>query len=166
MGVRNLGVRQLAAALECASLLARRQAAAIQGGSKLPHSVYNANLMEGAGGTRGGIGQFLIGLGMAIAGGYLLTNQVTVQSNYWHLWGYNGFGLSLIPLVIGIALLFFDGRSIIGWLLTFAAAIIIFVGIITNLDIYFRPTSLFATLLMLVLLAGGIGLVARSLRAQ
>jgi len=125
-----------------------------------------ATRIEGAGGTRGGIGQFLVGLGMAIAGAYLLTNQVTVTSGYWHLWGYNGFGLSLIPLILGIGLLFFNGRSIAGWLLTFAGAIIIFVGILTNLDIYFRQTSLFNTLLMLVLLAGGIGLVARSLRSQ
>jgi len=121
---------------------------------------------RGAGGTSGGIGLFLVGLGMAVAGGWLLTNQVTVTSGYWHLWGYNGFGLSLIPLILGIGFLFFNGRSAIGWLLTFAGAVIIFVGILTNLDIYFRPTSLFNTLLMLVLLAGGIGLVARSLRAQ
>ena len=33
-----------------------------------------------------------------------------------------------------------------------------------NLNIYFRPTSLFNTLVMLVLLVGGLGLVARSLR--
>src|SRR5881394_3913164 len=121
--------------------------------------------IEGAGGTTGGIGQFLLGLGMAIAGAYLLTNQVTVTSGYWRVWGYNGFGLSLIPLVLGIGLLFFNGRSIAGWLLTFAGAIIIFVGILTNLDIYFRSTSLFNTILMLVLLAGGIGLIVRSLRA-
>ena len=121
---------------------------------------------RGAGGTSGGIGQFLIGLGMAIAGGWLLTNQVTVTSGSWHLWGYNAFGLSLLPLILGIGFLFFNGRSVIGWLLTFAGAVIIFVGILTNLDIYFRPTSLFNTLLMLVLFAGGIGLVARSLRAQ
>jgi len=121
---------------------------------------------RGAGGTSGGIGTFLLGLGMAIAGGWLLTNQVTVTSGYWHLWGYNGFGLSLIPLILGIGFLFFNGRSIVGWLLTFAGAIIIFVGILTNLDIYFRPTSLFNTVLMLVLFAGGIGLVARSLRAH
>jgi hypothetical protein len=122
--------------------------------------------MAGAGGTSGGIGMFLFGLGMAIAGGYLLTTQVTVTSNSWRFGGYNAFGLSLIPLIIGIGLLFFNGRSIIGWLLTFGGAVIIFIGIITNLDIYFRPTSLFNTILMLVLLAGGIGLVARSLRAQ
>ena len=123
------------------------------------------NESRGAGGTPGGIGPFLFGLGMAVAGAYLLTTQVQVTSSYWRFGGYNAFGLSLIPLILGIGLLFFNGRSIAGWLLTFAGTIIIFVGILTNLDIYFRPTSLFNTTLMLVLLAGGIGLIARSLRA-
>jgi len=122
--------------------------------------------VRGAGGTSGGIGQFLLGLCMAVAGGYLLTNQVTVTTNWWRWGGYSAFGLSLIPLIFGIGLLFFNGRSIAGWLLTIAGAVIIFAGILTHLDIYFQPTSLFNTLLMLVLLAGGIGLVARSLRAQ
>jgi hypothetical protein len=122
--------------------------------------------IRGAGGTSGGIGLFLIGLGMAVAGGWLLTNQVTVTSGFWQWGGHNAFGLTLIPLIVGIGLLFFNGRSIAGWLLTFCGAIIILVGIITNLEIYFRPTSLFNTLLMLALLAGGIGLVAKSLRAR
>ena len=119
---------------------------------------------RGAGGTRGGVGEFLLGLGMAVAGAYLLTQRVTVTSGYWTLWGYNAFGLSLLPLLFGTGLLFFNGRSIAGWLLTFAGVVIILVGIIANLGVYFQPTSLFNTLVMLVLLAGGIGLVARSLR--
>jgi predicted membrane channel-forming protein YqfA (hemolysin III family) len=122
--------------------------------------------IRGAGGTSGGIGIFLIGLAMAVAGGWLLTNQVTVTSGYWQWGGYNAFGLTLIPLIAGIAVLFFNGRSVVGWLLTFCGAIIILAGIITNLEIYFRPTSLFNTLMMLALLAGGIGLVARSLKAR
>ena len=121
---------------------------------------------RGAGGTRGGVGEFLLGLGMAVAGAYLLTQRVTVTSGYWTLWGYNAFGLSLLPLLFGIGILFFNGRSIAGWLLTFAGVVIILVGVIANLGIYFQPTSLFNTLVMLVLLAGGIGLVARSLRAH
>ncbi|MFL6336219.1 MAG: hypothetical protein ACJ754_23195 [Pyrinomonadaceae bacterium] len=119
---------------------------------------------RGAGGTSGGVGEFLLGLGMSVAGAYLLTQRVTVTSGYWTLWGYNAFGLSLLPLLFGIGLLFFNGRSVAGWLLTFAGVVIIFVGIISNLGVYFQPTSLFNTLVMLVLLAGGIGLVARSLR--
>jgi predicted membrane channel-forming protein YqfA (hemolysin III family) len=122
--------------------------------------------VRGAGGTSGGIGLFLIGLGMAVAGGWLLTNQVTVTSGFWQWGGYNTFGLSLIPLIVGIGFLFFNGRSMVGWLLTFCGAIIILAGIITNLEIYFRPTSLFNTVMMLALLAGGIGLVARSLKAR
>ena len=61
-------------------------------------------------------------------------------------------------------MLFFNGRSMAAWVLTGAGALIIVVGIIANLRIYFGPASLFDTLVMLVLLAGGIGLVARSLR--
>jgi len=122
--------------------------------------------IAGAGGTRGGIGLFLFGLGMAVAGAYLLTNQVTVTSGFWHFGGFNAFGLSLVPLILGIGMVFFNGRSLIGWLLVFAGVIIVFVGILTNLEIYFRPTSLFNTILMLALFAGGIGLIARSLRDQ
>ena len=124
----------------------------------------NGSRLRGAGGTEGGVGIFIVGFIMAVAGAWLLTNQVMVTSGGWLFWGHNAFGLSLIPLILGIALLFFNGKSIGGWLLTIAGAVIIFVGILTNLDIYFRPTSLFNTILMLVLLAGGIGLVARSLR--
>lgn len=121
---------------------------------------------HGAGGTEGGIGTFLFGFVMAVAGAYLLTNQVTVTSGFWQLWGYNAFGLSLLPFVVGIAFLFFDGKSVVGWVLTVAGAVIIFIGIIANMQIYFRATSLFNTIVMLVLLLGGIGLIARSLRPR
>ncbi|HEX8456402.1 MAG TPA: hypothetical protein VF656_03695 [Pyrinomonadaceae bacterium] len=126
----------------------------------------NKRKWEGAGGTPGGVGEFLLGLGMATAGAYLLTSNVTVSSGLWTVWGYNAFGLSLLPLIFGVGLLFFNGRSKIGWLLLFVGVVIIFTGIITNLHIYFQPTSLFNTILMLVLLAGGVGLVARALRAH
>jgi hypothetical protein len=105
-----------------------------------------------------------MGAAMVVAGGYLLLTRVTVGSVYWSFWGYNAFGLSLLPLLGGIGLLFFDGRSVLGWLLAAAGAIIILVGIIANLHIYFQPTSLFDTLVILGLLAAGLGLVARSLR--
>jgi hypothetical protein len=116
------------------------------------------------GGTSGGLGQVLGGLAMACAGGYLLTNQVVVTSSFWNLFGMNAFGLTLVPMLVGVGFLFFNGKSVAGWLLTVAGAVFILAGVLTNLSVYFRPTSLFNTLLMLVLLAGGIGLVARSLR--
>jgi hypothetical protein len=122
--------------------------------------------IKGAGGTPGGLGFFFCGFVMAVAGGYLLMEQVTVHSGFWSWWGQNTFGLSLIPLLFGVALLFFNGKSVIGWLLTVGGATIIVVGVISNLQIYFRPTSLFNTLTMLVLLFGGLGLIARSLKSS
>ena len=121
---------------------------------------------RGAGGTPGGLGEFFLGAALAVAGAYLLMQQVPVTSGFWQLWGMSAFGLSLVPLLIGVALLFYDGRSVAGWALTAGGAVIILAGIIANLQIFFRPTSLFNTLVMLGLLAAGLGLVARSLRAH
>jgi hypothetical protein len=120
--------------------------------------------LRDAGGTPGGLGEFLLGVAMAVGGAYLLADRVTVTSGYWSLWGYNAFGLSLLPLLIGTGILFFNGRSIVGWLLVFVGAVIIFASILANMHLYFAPTSLYATLAMLILLAGGLGLIARSLR--
>ena len=119
--------------------------------------------VKGAGGTPGGVAEFIIGLAMAIAGAYMLTEQVVVASGYWSVWGYNAFGPSLIPLIIGIGILFFNGKSKLGWVLLFVGVIVIFTGIIMNLHIYFERTSLFNTVVMFVLLAGGIGLIFRGL---
>lgn len=120
--------------------------------------------MRGAGGTEGGVPLFFLGAAMAAGGAYLLTQQVTVTSGYWNWLGPHSFGLSLLPLLIGVGVLFFDGKSTAGWVLTGLGAVFIFLGILMNLRIYFEPTSLFNTLVMLILLAGGLGLVARSLR--
>ena len=123
----------------------------------------NESRLRGAGGTPGGIGEFVLGVIMAIAGAYLITTQVVVTSSFWSIWGYNAFGLSLFPLIFGIGILFFNGKSIIGWALLVIGVVIIFTGIIMNLNIYFQQTSLFNTILMFVLLAGGIGLILRAL---
>lgn len=123
-------------------------------------------MVRGAGGTPGGVGTFLVGAAMIVGGGYLLLTRVTVASGGWSLWGYNAFGLSLLPLLVGIGVLFFNGRSLLGWGLTGAGALIILAGILANMHIYFQSTSLYDTLIMLGLLAGGIGLVAKAIRAQ
>ncbi len=118
--------------------------------------------MIGAGGTPGGIPQFFLGLAMAVVGAYLLTQQVTVQTSSWTIGGYNAFGLSLVPFLVGIGLIFFDGRSKAGLALLMLGVLIIAAGILMNLTIYFQPTSLFNTLMMLGLTAAGIGLALRA----
>lgn len=119
--------------------------------------------LSDVGGTPGGLGEFLIGLVMTCVGGYLLTNQVTVAGSYWDFYGANTFGITLIPMLFGIGLLFWNGRSVGGWILTVSGALFILAGVIANLHIYFRPASLFNTIVMLVLVVGGLGLIARAM---
>jgi hypothetical protein len=116
------------------------------------------------GGTSGGLGMFLLGLAMACIGGFLITDKVTIVGSYWSFWGGSSFGITLLPMLFGVAILFWNGKSIIGWLLTVAGALFIFAGIIANMHIYFQATSLFNTMVMLILLVGGLSLIARSLR--
>ena len=107
-----------------------------------------------------------MGFAMACIGGYLLTTQVSVVGAYWNFWGGNSFGITLIPMLFGFAVVFFNGRSTIGWTLVVGGALFILAGVLMNMHIYFQPTSLFNTLLMLVLLVGGLGLIARAIHPR
>jgi hypothetical protein len=127
--------------------------------------------IEGAGGTSGGILTFFLGLTMTIAGGFLFMNHVKVGTRtLWFFGRYNlgplnSWGIVLIPLLFGIGFLFFNAKSVIGWILTGAGALMIFLSIITSISFHFPDTSLFNLIIMLVLLIGGIGLIIRSLKA-
>lgn len=93
-------------------------------------------------------------------------DHVHVTSSFRELFGfgYGTFGLTLLPVFIGVAFLFFNGKSKVGWFLTVGGMIVIFVGIISRLTVRWRGSSLYDVLIILVLMAGGIGLIARSLR--
>jgi hypothetical protein len=123
--------------------------------------------LKNVGGTPGGLPWFIGGLAMLAVGVYLLFQQVDVHGGYW-AWGRGGsgtsFGLSLIPLLVGVGLLFFDSESRAGWILAGLGALIVIAGIIVNLRIHFRTTTLWDTILILILIAGGIGAIVRSLR--
>ena len=133
-------------------------------------ALLKARRFKGAGGTPGGVGTFFTGLILAVVGGYLVLNQVEVSSSFsfFGLWGWSrpaGFGLTMLPLLIGVGVLFFDGRSKLGWILSIGGLLTILASVLMSLSIHWAPTTLFNTLLMFGLLAAGMGLVARSLRA-
>jgi hypothetical protein len=118
------------------------------------------------GGTPGGAGEFLGGLVMMALGIYMVFDRVTVHTSFWRFFGsaHASFGATLLPLLLGVALLAFNGRSILGWVLAAGGVLFIVAGVLMNLDIYFQPTSLWATIVMFALIAGGLGLFARGLR--
>src|SRR5215831_1382044 len=101
---------------------------------------------EGPGGTPGGAGEVLVGLIMMAVGVYIVFDHVTVHTSFWRFLGSPGtsFGLTLLPLLGGIVL--------------------ILAGVLMNLDVYFRPTSLWGTIVMFGLIVAGLGVFARGLR--
>jgi hypothetical protein len=125
---------------------------------------FRARRFRDVGGTSGGLSHFLVGAAMVGLGGYLLLQQVVV-SHSWRFFGFDGFGISLIPLLFGVGMLFFNGRNPLGWVLTAFGTIVIVGGILASLDLFFRPASLFNTLIILFLLVAGLGLVGRSMRS-
>jgi hypothetical protein len=119
---------------------------------------------RGAGGTPGGLGQFFGGLALAALGVYLFLDRVSVASNFQSLFG-GHFGLVMIPLGLGIGLLFFRGRSVLGWVLTAASLGAIVLSIFGNLTFYFAGTNFWRATGMVALMGIGFVMMARSLRS-
>ena len=71
---------------------------------------------EGPGGTPGGLGEALAGLVMMAIGVYIVFDRVTVHTSFWRFAGTPGgsFGLTLLPLLGGVGVLFWNGRSALG----------------------------------------------------
>jgi hypothetical protein len=113
-----------------------------------------------------GLGSLVLGFVLMVAGGYLLTNQVQVGSGPFggFAWfGPTSFGVVLVPLLIGVALLCFNPKLLVARVLVAGGAVIVLASVLDTLRITFRPTSLFNTLLMLGLLVAGVGLLARGI---
>lgn len=129
--------------------------------------------MRGAGGSDGGVGRFIIGLVMFIAGGYIFLESVQVHSGmHWGggaMFNVGGFGVTsgmiLVPFILGVGIIFYNSRNPIGWLLSGGALVALTFGLITSVQFRFQHMSLFSLLTIIVLLVGGAGLLLSSLRS-
>jgi hypothetical protein len=108
---------------------------------------------------------FFSGLAFFLLGLFLISQNTVVRTGFnlrSITGGYNPpFGLLLLPVLIGIILLFAMERQIWGWLLIFFGLCTILLGLLLGLEITFRPTTLYFAILMFGCAAVGIGLMAR-----
>ncbi|MFZ6749355.1 hypothetical protein [Undibacterium sp. Ren11W] len=133
--------------------------------------------MQGAGGTEGGVGKFFIGLFMMCGGFYMLFNAVMVQSSFgmgYGMYGVQAFGGSIsitsgmimIPFILGIAMVFYNVKSLLGWVLALGSLGALLFGVIASLHFNLRNMSLFELLVILILAFGGLALFLSSMRSQ
>ena len=72
-------------------------------------------------------------------------------------------GTVIIPLLIGIAFLFFSDKKIIGWIITVVGILIILLTIMMSVRISFTRTTLFNYILMFGFIAAGSALLLKTL---
>jgi hypothetical protein len=131
--------------------------------------------MRGAGGTSGGLGQFFIGVIMMCGGFYLLLNAISVSSSFgmgtrlygFSAWGANvnlTSGMIMVPFMFGVGLIFYNGKNILGWLLTLGSIAGLIFGVIASVRFSFKAMSAFDLIVILILAVGGLGLFLRSLK--
>lgn len=131
--------------------------------------------MRGAGGTSGGTGQFLLSLVMMGVGFYLLLSAIDVYSSFsfaYQIYSLSLFnaqlgitsGMIMIPFMFGVGMVFYDAKSLLGWMLTVGSMIALVFGVISSIHFSLRTMNAFELIVILVLAVGGVGLFLRSLK--
>lgn len=118
--------------------------------------------------------QFFMGILLLGGGLYWLLNSFTVSTRYGMMGGYGNYslfgiritgGVMLIPLLIGIGLIFFlDGKKrFIGYTVSALGLLIIVLSLLSSLEFHARyGGSLYMYVLMFAMIAAGAGLLIKS----
>ncbi|MEY3929372.1 MAG: hypothetical protein RLZZ516_1082 [Cyanobacteriota bacterium] len=121
---------------------------------------------------------FIAGGALFGAGGFLLLNQVMASSAFTYRGGWGmgrhagggmfpigtpGVGLLMIPLGIGVCLLFAGSYQRWANLLIWGSIAALVVGVLNSIRLTFMPTTLWALGIYIVMIAAGGGLMFRSL---
>lgn len=111
---------------------------------------------------------FLGGLAMLVAGLYWFMTKVSVTTNFLggslHFGNFQfNSGLIVVPFIATIIWLFVNPDSFLAKIAVGLSVILIIAAIIMNTSFYFRQTSLYEYLLMLVFIFGGGAMVLRVL---
>lgn len=108
---------------------------------------------------------FTLGILLLAFGVYLIFQSTMVTSSWpWYIGSFCvPTGAVVIPLLVGIGMLFFNSRSVGGWLLTVLGVLFILITIIMSVRIHFSTTSLFTFILMFGSITAGAGMVMRAL---
>ncbi len=107
---------------------------------------------------------------MLIAGLFVFSQKVMVTSGFF---GYGfriggihmGNGLIMVPFIIGVVWMFVTEGNIASKLFTAASILVVILAVIMTTDIRLMHVTLYEWALILVLIFGGAGLVARILFA-
>jgi len=118
-------------------------------------------------------GRFIMGFIMFVGGLYLLLNEIRVEPMFGtgrSMFRVGGIGVTsgyvLLIFMLGVGVLFFNGKNPLGWLLTTGSLVALIFGVIANINLSLAYLSAFDLIVILVFLAGGLGLLLSSIMAK
>jgi hypothetical protein len=110
----------------------------------------------------------IAGFGLLLTGVFMVLHHVQVGTGMmsWFGFGGQGFGLLLVPLLVGIGFLLYDYKNRLGWVLTAASIAVVIFAILSQLVMWFPHMSLFGLLLMFLPFAGGGACIAKGMKTR
>jgi len=109
---------------------------------------------------------FIVGMALIAVGLFMIFQNTKITTNFSliSIFGYTPpTGVIILPLLIGVAMLFFNSRSILGWIITIFGIVSIVLGLIMSLRMSFGTITLYEGLIMFGMPFAGAGLVLKSL---
>ncbi len=112
---------------------------------------------------------FFIGLLMFAGGLFMVLQNIIVRTSwgsgyFYRIGGWNvPNGMVMLPLLIGIVMLFMLDKKFFGWLVTVLGIIFILLTIIMSVNISWKTSSAYVFVLMFGLVAAGGGLMLRGM---
>ncbi|HEY9786242.1 MAG TPA: hypothetical protein V6D17_12615 [Candidatus Obscuribacterales bacterium] len=108
---------------------------------------------------------YFAGLGLIVTGFLMLFQHIRVGTGFFAALGIGsqGFGLILIPLLIGIGWMVYDSKNKLAWLLTAMSCALIFFSVMTSLVMSFPSMTLLSMIMMLLPFAFGGALLLKGL---
>lgn len=109
-----------------------------------------------------------MGLGLLLTSVLMIFHHVKVGTGWlsWFGFGGQGFGFVIVPLLIGLGLIFYNTKSKAGWVITAASCALIFFAVLSQLVMTFPTTSLLGLIIMFLPLALGVAMLMKGLSGQ
>lgn len=107
---------------------------------------------------------FVLGVIFLAVGAFILSRKVVITAGMWglHFLGFNlGFGLVILPLLFGIAWMFYNPKSVWPKIVSALGAIFILVSVIMNTNIHLTAMTLYDYIIIVGMIAIGFGLLFR-----
>lgn len=110
--------------------------------------------------------QYFGGIALLLLGLFMLFQHIKVTSGYASLFGWgvgDSVGFIMVPLLLGIGWIFYNSRSVWGWLISAISIVLIVFTAISGLRMYFAPISMIGLICMLAPMAIGAALTLKGM---